>query len=62
MANSDTRSERINIKILEELDNLRFVNRKKSYSYRIALFIKYYKKNKKTFEKWLEAEIKDESK
>ena len=56
MVDNNTRSERINIKILEELDKIK-VKRLVSYSKRIAYLLKYSNMEKIKFNKWLKEEI-----
>lgn len=62
MVTNGTRTERIKINILEKLDKLKYIHRRDSYSKRIAFFIKYCKKDKKNFDRWLKQEVENEKK
>ena len=55
---SKDKSERIKIEILEELDKIKHINRKASYSKRIKFLLDFCSKNKKEFEEWIEKESK----
>lgn len=62
MVDNNTKSERINIKLLEELDKMKFVNSRLSYSKRITILLEYVNIKKTKFNKWLEKKIKNGNK
>ena len=51
------RSERMDTKLLDELDKIKFINRRTSYSKRISILLKYCSLEKRKFEKWLKEEV-----
>jgi hypothetical protein len=46
------RSTRVRVSLIKELDELKFVRRKETYSQTIQILVDFYKSHKEVFEKW----------